>query len=241
VRAIRNYFKGWNWFEIAFMVVAVVAPVVVGIILKSNILHIATCSVWLFSAMLLAKAKPEGYFFDIGSSVLYPIVAFQERLFGEVIVQVFIILPIAVYGLISWLRNKRVDRKVGTVAKLRNVRWKEVLLVALSQVVMGVGYFFLLRAFDTAFLWISTVLLCIVIFSTYFLARRCIFGFIGFIVTDVLQIAIWVLITVTVSPTVGVMIIAPFMLLINDIYGVINWTKLKRAQGDVTQNTKLVS
>jgi len=227
---IHRYFKGWNWFEITYLCVVIVLPIIVGVLLRSSILQIITTIIWLVVSILLAKGKPEGTVLDLVACILYPIVAFQQALYGEVITQLFVILPLCIYAVFSWLRNRRRDDKKGEVAIIKKINWKEVFIVVTAQVIMGIGYFFLLQFFGTSFLWLSTILMAVVVFSQYFMARRCMIGYVGFVITDFLQIAIWILVAVTFDVSSAVMVIVPAMLLITDVYGIIEWRKLYKTQ-----------
>ena len=226
MRIVRSYFKGWNWFEIALLTLGIVLPLAVGIPLQSDGLQIATVMIWLTAVLLYAKAKPESYIFDIVATTLYIIVAFQASLFGEFIVQAFIAMPLMLYGMVNWLRNLRKDKKYGTVVKIKKVTVREVIIVFASQMIMSVGYFFLLGAFDTVFLWVSTAAVSVGVFAMYFMARRSIVSLFGFIALDLLQIALWILIVASGAASSAVMIVLPFMLLVNDIYGIFSWNKL---------------
>jgi len=50
-----------------------------------------------------------------------------------------------VWGFVQWIKNRRQDEKQGKVVIVNKVKSKECLLLLASQLVMGVGYYFLLR------------------------------------------------------------------------------------------------
>ena len=225
-----KYFKGWNWFEYSFLVVAVVVPVTVGVIAESGVLEIVTSGIALVAGLLIAKAKVGGYFVNLVALVLYSIVAYQAGLYGEVGFMYVVTLPICIYGIVNWLRNKRVDEAKGEVIKIGHAGLVEIGLLVLSQVVMGFGYYFLLQAFNAEHLIIQTVTLMVSVCAAYLLARRSPLGIVGYIGYDTMQIVLWTLVVVGGSTGAMVMLAMPICFLINDAYGTFNWLRLRKNQ-----------
>ena len=62
------------------------------------------------------------------------------------------------------------------------------------------------------------------------LARRSKYGFVSCIVNDLILIVLWGIPIIQGNLLLLAMLINPIMNLINDTYGVINWTKMQRKQ-----------
>lgn len=95
---------------------------------------------------------------------------------------------------------------------------------------MFVGYYFLLKVFNTNNLLVSTFSIVASIIATYLTARRSEYGFISFIINDIILIALWSIPVVKGNMTIIPVLLCPILLLINDIYGVYNWKKIKSTQ-----------
>ena len=204
------------------LIASFVAPIVVGAIFKSDILEITTSIVALLVAVLFAKAKIEGYFLLFLSLTLYAIVSWRARLYGEFIDQIILTLPVAIFGVVNWLRNKFDDTRKGKVVKITHTHWIEIALLILSQIIMGVGYYFVLRAFNTNLLLLSTICVAVAFMGTYLTARRSDFVPYVWILSDFALIALWAF--------VGAMVILPIVYVIIDTYSIINWRRLKKCQ-----------
>ena len=109
---------------------------------------------------------------------------------------------------------------------------KEILLIVvlLSQVVMFLGYYYLLKIFNTNNLLVSTFSIVASIIATYLTARRSEYGFIGFIINDLILIVLWSIPVINGESNLIPVLLCPVLLLINDIYGVYNWKRIKKKQ-----------
>ena len=237
MRFIKRYFKGWNWFEITFLIGSITIPLIIGIIFKSSGLEIATTVFTLLVSLFFAKAKIEGYFLSFVSLPLYILVSLQAKFYGEVIICAVILFPVAIYGTANWLRNKLTDKKKGQVIRVSHTSWRELTLVILSQSIMFVGYFFLLKAFNTAYLIVSTISVTTSVIAAYLVARRSQLGLLGYVFNDIVVIILWALVVASGSTNSIVILVMPCMYLINDIYGTFAWLKLRKRQTTQVSDT----
>ena len=79
------------------------------------------------------------------ATALYAWISFEYAYYGELIISIAITTPMNVWGFVQWIKNRRQDEKQGKVVIVNKVKSKECLLLLASQLVMGVGYYFLLR------------------------------------------------------------------------------------------------
>ena len=125
-------FNGWNLFESILNWRINNYPSFSNII-KSNFLSTVYGLLCVGSAIYIAKGKVIGNFFGIVSSLIYCYLSYQHRLYSEVIVSLFLILPITIYGFIPWLKNQNADTQTITIKKLEK---SELILAIFSQVII---------------------------------------------------------------------------------------------------------
>ena len=95
---------------------------------------------------------------------------------------------------------------------------------------MFIGYYYLLKVFNTNNLLVSTFSIIASIIATYLTARRSEYGFVGFIINDIILITLWSIPVIGGNTNLIPVLLCPVLLLINDIYGVYNWKKIKNKQ-----------
>lgn len=218
--------KGWTKFEKIFLLLGTLIAIVLTILFKGTYIDLGYTLLYFWTALLLAKGKYSCYIIGIISTFFYAFVSYSNSYYGEVVIAMCCTLPLMIVGLINWLKNQD---NTNTVI-IKEITKKELIIVLLSQVIMFAGYYYLLKTFNTNNLLVSTFSVVASIIATYLTARRSEYGFIGFIINDIILITLWSIPVFGGSINIIPVLLCPILLLINDIYGVYNWRKIKIKQ-----------
>ena len=227
----RNFFRGWNTFELCLFIFAITVIPILGIVFDSTIWEILLGTLTSVTTILFSKGRIEGYFLSIVTMTLGIIVALNVSVYSSIITILLFSAPMVFWGLFSWFKNRRVDTKKGNVVIVSKVGWRELCLVLFLSVLAGVGAFFILRAFDTAFLWLETLMVTVKLLASYLIARRSILCYPFYIVSDIIYIALWTLLLVGGHTGAIVLIMLGLMFFVTDIYGIYEWRRLAKGQG----------
>ncbi len=219
-------FKGWTIFEKLFFFLGTIFVFLLTFLFKGTWIDFGYTLLYFWTALLLAKGKYACYIIGIISTFFYAYVSYSNSYYGEVIIAVLCTLPLMVIGLINWLRHQDDTKTV----IIKEITKKELIVVLLSQVVMFLGYYYLLKIFNTNNLLVSTFSIVASIIATYLTARRSEYGFIGFIINDLILIVLWSIPIINGESNLIPVLLCPVLLLINDIYGVYNWKRIKNKQ-----------
>ena len=123
-------------------------------------------------------------------------------------------MPMAVFALISWLRNpfngNRAEVTVGTINKTETV-----FMIALSAVVTLIFYF-ILQVFHTANILPSTLSVTTSFLAVYLTSRRNPFYAIAYAANDIVLIVLWTLASLSDTRYISV-VICFAVFLFNDI------------------------
>lgn len=223
---IKEYFKDWNKFEISFLICGLLASITSAIMFNGTIIDTIYTSLYLITALLMSKGKVESYFVGFVSVFFYGIVSYNQGYYGELIITVFLTFPIMIIGIISWLRHQD---KEDTVI-ISSLSKKEITIVLLSQLVLFWIYYFLLKLFNTDLLVISTISVVTSVLASYFEARRSELSLFCYIANDLVIITLWLIPIINGQTELISVLVGPVLLLINDIYGSYNWSRLKKKQ-----------
>lgn len=194
---------------------------------RENFLTLAASLIGVTSLIFNAKGNPFGQFLMVIFSLLYGIISFTFSYYGEMLTYLGMTMPMAVFALISWLRNphngNKAEVKVNTLCK------KEIVFMWILAVAVTVAFYFVLDAFHTANIVPSTISVTTSFVAVHLTFRRSSFFALGYAANDVVLIVLWVLASITDARYISVVVcFAAF--LINDIYGFINWSKMKNRQ-----------
>ena len=222
-------FKGWTIFEKLFLILGTISAFVLTFSFKGTWIDLGYTLLYFWTALLLAKGKYACYIIGIISTFFYAFVSYNNSYYGEVIIAMCCTLPLMIIGLVNWLKHQD---DTNTVV-IKEISKKELIIVLLSQTIMFIGYYYLLKEFNTNNLLISTFSIVASIIATYLTARRSEYGFIGFIINDIILIILWSIPVIGGNTNLIPVLLCPVLLFINDIYGVYNWNKIKNKQRDL--------
>lgn len=177
--------------------------------------------------IFIAKGNVIGQILMIAFAILYGIISYHFRYFGEMITYLGMSAPMAVLAAISWIKHPYRDSDCVKVDRLTKGK---ISILCLLILLVTVAFYLILGALDTSNLVISTVSV-----STSFLAAaltylRSPYYALGYAANDVVLIVLWVLASV-VDISYLSMVVCFIMFLVNDLYGFTNWRRMQRKQG----------
>lgn len=225
---MKKFFQGITLFEWLLwgcgVVVILVSFFAFG---NTQYLYLANALVGATALIFVSKGNPVGQILSVVFGVLYGIISYFFRYYGEMITYLGMTAPTAIWALISWLKNPfRGNRSEVTVNNISKKEWG--LLAALS-VAVTVAFYFILRALHTANLAVSTVSVLTSFLASYLSARRSRFYALFYAFNDVVLIVLWSL-ACRESLTYLPMVICFVIFLVNDGYGFFHWSRSEKRQ-----------
>ena len=179
------------------------------------------------SLIFNAKGNPVGQALMIVFSLLYGIISFTFAYYGEMITYLGMTMPMAIFALVSWLRNpynnNRAEVKVNTVGK------REALLMWILTAAVTVLFYFVLGHFETANIVPSTLSVTTSFLAAYLTFRRSPYFALAYAANDIVLIVLWVMASMCDIRYIPVVVcFAAFFA--NDIYGYLSWRRMKVRQ-----------
>lgn len=194
---------------------------------RVNYLTLAASLIGVTSLIFNAKGNPIGQFLMIIFSMLYGIISLQFAYYGEMITYLGMTAPMALFALISWLKNPHNGNKAEV--KVNRLSGREYLLMLALSAVGTFIFYFILKAFDTANLAMSTVSVTTSFIAVYLTFRRSAYFALAYAANDIVLIVLWIWAMQTHISYLSV-VICFIMFLANDIYGYISWTRMHKRQ-----------
>lgn len=194
---------------------------------KENVLTLIASLIGVTSLIFSAKGNPLGQVLIIVFSVLYGIISFTFSYYGEMITYLGMTAPMSVAALVSWLKNPYQGKK--TEVKINRLKQKEVMVLSTLTLAVTVIFYFILKAFNTANLLPSTLSVATSFIAVYLTARRSAFFAAAYAANDIVLIVLWLLASLCDISYLSV-VICFAVFLANDIYGFINWSRMRKRQ-----------
>lgn len=229
---IKNPFKHFTKFELALWIGSVFV-ITLSFIISSVVfsqtpdyLTLTASLIGVTSLIFIAKGMVIGPVLCVVFAVFYGIVSYFEKYYGEMITYLAMTTPICILSIISWLKHtykKTASVEIGKLTK------KAVAVMIISTAAVTVSFYFILRALGNANLIISTISVTTSFAASYLGLFRSPWCPIGYAANDIVLIVLW---SVSASHNLSClpMVICFAVFLINDLYGFINWQKMKKSQ-----------
>ncbi len=228
MKKIRNPFINLNIFEwilwIFSLATIISAFFAVG---STDYAKLATSLLGVTALIFAAKGDAFGMIIMIIFSLTYSFVSFSFGYYGEMIIYLCMQLPCCTASLVSWLRHPS-DKGTAEV-KIGRFKKKYLAILIPAAICITTAFYFILRAFNTENLIVSTVSVTTSFVALFLMILRVPVYAIAFIFNDIVLIVLWSLACVqdigclSLAVTFGIF-------LINDSYTFICWTKRKRRE-----------
>lgn len=228
MNAIKKFFKSLTPFEIILWSGSLVT-VVFAFVLTRNTGYIQLAASLVGACMLMLNAKGNvwGQVLSVVFSAFYGTVSWFAQYYGEMITYLGMTAPIAVASILSWLRHPSKTNK--SEVEVNKLRAREYPIILAVSAAVTVAFYFILRAFHTAQLLFSTLSVLTSFLAVCFAMRRSPLFAVAYALNDVVLIVLWSL-AAAHDPAAITMIVCFSVFLVNDIYGFINWLRMKKRQ-----------
>ena len=194
---------------------------------RVNFMTLAASLIGTTSLIFNAKGNPIGQALMIVFSLLYGVISYTFSYFGEMITYLGMTGPMALFALISWLRNPyKGNHAEVAVNRLEN---KELALMYVLTAAVTLGFYFILNHFNTANMIPSTLSVTTSFIAVYLTFRRSPYFALAYAANDVVLIVLW---TLAATEDIGYLsvIICFVMFLVNDLYGFVSWKRMEKRQ-----------
>lgn len=181
------------------------------------------------SLIFNAKGNPVGQALMVIFSLLYGITAYTFAYYGEMITYLGMTMPMAVFALISWLRNPFKGNRAEV--KVNKIGGAEQLFMWLATTAATVIFYFILDHFNTANILPSTLSVTTSFLAVYLTFRRSSYFALAYAANDIILIVLWVLASVSDVRYISV-VFCFIAFLFNDVYGFISWLKMRKRQSE---------
>lgn len=225
MRKLMNYFTK---FELLLWITSVLLITISFLTFdRTNYLTLCASLIGVTSLIFCAKGNPVGQILMIIFSLLYGVISYGFSYYGEMITYLGMTMPMAVFSLVSWIKNPYKGKKSEVeISKLKN---SDKIIISFLTVVVTTVFYFILSHFNTANIIPSTISVTTSFAAACLTFRRSPYFALIYAMNDVVLIVLWVLASMSDVRYISV-VVCFVAFLLNDIYCFVNWQKMKKRQ-----------
>lgn len=223
---ISNEFKGWKTFEVIWLALATIVILGLSIYWKDSVMGIAAALTGVWCVILTGKGKLSSFWFGTINTVLYAIVAWRARYWGEVMLNMLYYLPTNFIGLYNW--SKHMNEETVEVEKKR-LTLKGSLLTYSGVAVGTIIYGFILKAMGGTLPFVDSLSTVVSVFAQILCIKRCMEQWVLWVVVNIVTIIMWVYAFFTGTGDLATILMWSIYL-VNALIMLIKWIKETKKQ-----------
>ena len=225
---MKKIIRYFSKTEIALFLISSFIIVVSAIITPGTKWQSITASlIGALSLILNAKGNPIGQLLMIIFSVLYGIISYEQRYYGEMITYLGMTAPMAAFSLVSWLKNPYNGKR--SEVKTSDINKRQIIFLTLLTTLVTFFFYFVLRYFNTANLAVSTLSVATSFAAASLTFLRSPWFAAAYASNDIVLLILWG--TALYKDISYLSVFLCFMIfLVNDLYGFYNWRKMHNRQ-----------
>lgn len=192
-----------------------------------NMLTLAAALIGVTSLVFAAKGNVWAQILMIVFSILYGIISFRFRYWGEMITYLGMTMPMSIWSAITWLKNP--SKENGNEVEIQKLEKKHIVGLVVCGVLVTVFFYWILRMLNTPNIIFSTISIITSFVAAALTMLRSSYYAVGYAANDVVLIVLWVLASWE-NPLYIPVVVNFSIFLLNDLYGFVSWKKRELKQ-----------
>lgn len=182
------------------------------------------------SLIFAAKGNVWGQVLMILFSILYGIISFRFRYWGEMMTYLGMTLPMAVWSTITWIENPSENN--GNEVQIQSLSKKHIVALCISGIIVTAVFYYILKSFNTSNIIFSTISIITSFIAASLTMLRSSYYAVWYAVNDVVLIILWVLASLK-DPAYIPVVVNFSIFFMNDMYGFMSWKQRELEQAEV--------
>lgn len=180
-----------------------------------DVLTLVSACVGITSLIFAAKGNVWAQILMVVFSILYGLISWQFRYWGEMITYIGMTMPMAVWSTITWIKNPSESGQEVAIQKLTR---KHVAGIAAAGVIVTAVFYMILKALDTPNILFSTISITTSFLAASLTMLRSSYYALGYASNDIILIVMWVLASIE-NPAYIPVVVNFIIFFFNDMYG----------------------
>lgn len=221
IGALKRDFLGWKKWQILWIVFANVMILGVSLYLGDTVIGILASLTGVTCVILCGMGKVSNYFFGTINVLLYAIVAWNAKYYGDVMLNLFYYFPTNMIGWVAWI--KHMDKEKNEVYKKR-MTWKQDVMLAFISVVGVLGYSYVLKLLGGNLPMVDSMSTVFSVIAQILMIKRFMEQWIIWIIVDIVSVIMWIAAFFNGGESIAVLIMWS-VFLVNAVIMFVKWLK----------------
>lgn len=218
---IKRELINWKKWEVIWLLVATAVILSVSVYWKDSIVATFAALAGIWCVILTGKGKLSSFWFGSINTVLYAIIAWEAKYWGEVMLNLIYYVPMNLVGLYMWSKN--MNKETEEVVKKRLSLKKSIMSYGL--VIVGtLGYGLFLKVLNGTLPFVDSMSTVFSVFAQFLCVKRYMEQWVLWVIVDVVTVIMWIYAFVNGTGDMATVLMWSIYL-INAIFMLIKWKK----------------
>lgn len=230
---IKREFTGWKKWQIVWIVLANSIILGVSLYMGDTAIGIVASLTGVTCVILCGMGRVSNYFFGTINVVLYAIVAWKARYYGDVMLNLLYYFPTNIIGWVVW--SKHLNQEKNEVYKKRMTLMQDILLAIISAA--GVlGYSYILKLLGGNLPIVDSMSTVFSVIAQILMIKRFTEQWVIWIIVDIVSVIMWIATFFNGGESVAVLMMWS-VYLANAVIMFVKW--LKESKQDASKEVSL--
>lgn len=179
---------GLSIFEVLLLIFDILSVITIFIFFDTNWLSFSVSLIGCFAILFLAKGFFFAPAFNVVYDILYIILSYSSKYFGEAIIYILVTLPIDFYASFSWKKSKSKESDVIIINRLSKKEW---IIFGIVSAISAIIVYFILKSIGNEEVFISTITFITSGMAGYLLIRKNNLYSLVYSIYDLFCILLW--------------------------------------------------
>ena len=203
---------------IGSLVIVIISNLVSGDV---DVLTLVTACVGITSLIFAAKGNVWAQILMVVFSILYGLISWRFRYWGEMITYLGMTMPMAIWSTITWLKNPASN---GNEVAIQKLTTKHIVGLVIFGTATTVLFYLVLRALNTPNIVFSTISITTSFLAASLTMLRTSYYALGYALNDIVLIILWLF--ASIENPVYISVVVNFAIFfLNDMYGFVSWKR----------------
>ncbi len=226
--------REWSTFDITWFTTQLVLLLIINVILiisvdnlLLNIISLTASMTGAVGTYLAVKKYPMNYLFGTIHVILYGLIAFNSKVYGDFMLNILIFLPMDIMGWIIWIRIGREsedkNQTESMINKLSLNQWiVSIVILGISNIIYSI---ILWELGDPAAI-LDSMSTTISIFGMYLMMKYYREQWWVWLIVNIVSVGIWIQVLIVAHDLTAIVFIAMWSIYtINSIIGIYRWNE----------------
>lgn len=222
MQKIKLMFKDWTKLDWIWLLIANVTVLGLGIYWHNSLIALISALTGVTSVIFISKQMIANYYVAAINVTLYALIAFNSKLYGDFMLNLFYYLPMQFYGIYCWKKSKDINNNKDVESK--SLTYKQKILLIIITLIAIVLYSQVLKLLGGNIPFIDSMSTVLSIIAMILLVKGYLEQWYIWIIVNSVSIIMWAISLYQGNGEYATLLMW-IIYLLNSIFGLYNWKK----------------